>query len=265
MEITNGIAGAYNGGSTMFQTTDTSADVSQTEFLQLLITQLQCQDPMNPQDSQEFAAQLAQFTSLEELQNMNATMTQGVEADLMMTQTINNTMAASMIGREVHALGNTITLEYGAEPTLNYVLSGFAETVQVEIRDAAGSVIRRFEGHGYSSGDHQLNWDGCNSDGTRMPPGTYSFNVTATNNAGEQIQATPMIIGTIDGVRYGDSGAIFVVDGREIPFSAVMELSMPSTTTVIAPDEPVDDEDEDDPYIPIVPGDDPTYDGGEIT
>ncbi len=222
--------GGYSGGNNMFSVPQTDPAAQKAEFLELLITQLRHQDPMEPQDSQEFAAQLAQFTSLEQLQNISSTLQQGVEADLVLTQTINNTMAASMIGKEVHAAGNTIHLDQGQEVDLHYQLGDFADHVTVSILDAAGNTVRTLTADAVGSGNQVLTWDGSRATGEDALSGDYTFTVEAADNKGEAILATPIFIGTIEGVKYGDAGAIFMVDGREIPFSDVLELMMPDQT-----------------------------------
>ena len=212
------------GGNDMFTSNKDIGGVSQQEFLQLLITQLQHQDPMEPQDSQQFAAQLAQFSSLEQLQSLNDTSQQGVETNLMLTQTINNTMAATMVGKNVKALGNTIVLEHEGNPQLSFETGGFADNVEITIKDAAGQVVDTVTMNAVSKGDHTFTWDATKSDGSRLPPGEYSFSVTATNAAGEEIASDAVMVGMIEAVRYSSTGAIFIVNGKEIPFSAVLEL-----------------------------------------
>jgi len=212
------------GGNQMFNAPQDIGSVSQEDFLQLLITQLKNQDPMQPQDSQEFASQLAQFTSLEELQKLNSTSTQGVEANLMLAQTINNTMAATMIGKEVKAIGNTISLVEGEEPPISFQTGAFADDLKVTIQDAAGTTVKTIGMNSVAEGDHTINWDGTNDDGSVLPPGEYTFSVSATNAAGEEIAVDTVMIGMISAIRYTSAGAIFVVNGRDIPFSSVLEL-----------------------------------------
>lgn len=211
------------GGNEMFTHQNDIGGVSQQDFLKLLITQLQHQDPMEPQDSQQFAAQLAQFTSLEELRTLNSTSTQGVETNLMLAQTINNTMAATMIGKEVKAVGNKIDLEYGGQPSISFQTGGFADDVRISIKDAAGAEVDSITMSDVSQGDHTITWDPGD-----LPPGEYTFSVTATNVAGDEIATDTILMGVIEGVRYTSAGAIFIVNGREIPFSAVLELGQPT-------------------------------------
>ncbi len=227
------------GGSEMFDAVNTDiGGVSQQDFLQLLITQMKHQDPMEPQDSQQFAAQLAQFTQLEELQKLNSTSSQGVETNLMLAQTINNTMAATMVGKEVKAIGNKVVLEHGVDPQISFQTGAFADDVEITIRDAAGQVVDTIGMQSVSKGDHTITWDGEGHNGT-LPPGDYTFSLTASNVAGDEIATDTITMGLIEAVRYGKSGAIFVVNGDEIPFSMVMELGV-FNSEEITPSEPED-------------------------
>lgn len=223
MPITGDIS-ALAGGNQMYNTPQDSNAMAQSDFLQLLITQLRYQDPMEPQDSQEFASQLAQFSSLEQLQNISGTLQEGVTADLVLTQTINNTMAATLIGKDIKAFGNNIFLEPGSDTQINFQSSAFADTAEITIRDQAGQIVQVINMQSVSKGDHSIMWDGLNDDGESMPQGEYNFSVEASIASGDVIATIPMMIGIIESVRYSNAGAIFVVNGEEIPFSSVLEL-----------------------------------------
>lgn len=77
--------------------------LAKEEFLTLLLAQLKNQDPLSPMENHEFAAQLAQFSQLEELQNIDSSIEQGLEVDLILTTAINNTLAATVIGKSASA------------------------------------------------------------------------------------------------------------------------------------------------------------------
>ena len=87
-----------SSSSSTISSSDTNADISKSEFLQLMITQLQYQDPLNPTDSVDYSAQLAQFSSLEQLTNLNDKLSQLVETNYYLTQSVYNTMTTNLIG-----------------------------------------------------------------------------------------------------------------------------------------------------------------------
>ena len=112
------------------------------DFLKLLITKLTHQDPLKPMDDEAFVAQLAQFSSLEQLQNMNNSLDNSLEWDYLQMQTINNTMATNLIGREVKASYNGVYLDGNNQPTISFNSPQYAQRVNVQILDINGSVVR---------------------------------------------------------------------------------------------------------------------------
>ncbi len=199
-------------------------NMAKDDFLKLLITQLSHQDPMSPMESQDFAAQLAQFSSLEQLQGINSNIEQGVEADLILAQTINNTMAASIIGRSAKAIGDTVMIEADGTADLTFRLDGFAQDVKVTITDSNGDTVNVLTANNLSDGENNLSWDGKNSEGQTVQEGTYHFTVEATGIDGNDISVTPLIVGTATGIRYEDGKAILMINGEEVSFSSVVEI-----------------------------------------
>ncbi len=199
-------------------------NMAKDDFLKLLITQLSHQDPMSPMESQDFAAQLAQFSSLEQLQGIGANIEQGVEADLILAQTINNTMAASIIGRRAKAIGDKVMIDTYGGAEITFRLGGFAQDVKVTISDSNGDTVNVLTANNLSDGENNLSWDGKNSEGQTVQEGTYHFTVEATGIDGNAISVTPLIVGIATGIRYEDGKAILLIDGQEVPFSSVVEI-----------------------------------------
>ncbi len=101
------------------------------DFLKMMIAQLKHQDPLNPMDGTAFTAQLAQFSSLEQLQNLNTQMTSFTQQQ----QALGNSQAVNFIGKQVLAKGNTVSVD-GNPVTLGYDLAGDAVSGQVQVYDA---------------------------------------------------------------------------------------------------------------------------------
>ena len=156
------------------------------DFLTLLVTQLQHQDPLNPQDSTEFTAQLAQFSSLEQLGNVN----DNLEYLKLAMSSANNTEAVSLIGKQIIAAGNSIQLDDGAGVACNFELAGDTSAVAVNIYDTNGNFIRAFEGGALNAGAHALEWDGKDSEGKSVPDGAYTFEVLAVDYNNQMVNAT---------------------------------------------------------------------------
>ncbi len=195
------------------------------DFFRLLIEQLKNQDPLDPMKNQDFTAQLAQFSSLEKLENINANIEQGTQIDLVLTQAINNSAAATIIGKEVKAWGDEIHVKEGATSyDLNFNLESDAAKVTAEILDEDGNVVKTIKASELSNGDHTLTWDGTDANGGQVPEGTYTLRVQAWDGNDVEISAKEYTMGVIEGIRYQNGSAVLIVDGEEIPFSNVLEI-----------------------------------------
>ena len=111
---------AIQGSQASVATTASSAgpQLGREDFLKLLITQLQMQDPFQPIDNEDMIAQLATFSSLEQLEQMNAGLQDGLDMDLLLGQLLNNTMATNLIGRNAHVSSDHFTLGSNDEVTM---------------------------------------------------------------------------------------------------------------------------------------------------
>lgn len=196
------------------------------DFLKILVTQLRHQDPMNPLKSEEFAAQLAQFSSVEQLSNISKTLDNSVQLDLLLNQAITNTMAPSLIGRQVKAVGNSVSLRNGDPAQLHYRLSSPAEKATIEIRDANGVVVRKVDVQGLAQGDQMYEWDGKDDKGEKVQDGSYTFSVTASDANGNNVPAESYIIGVIDSIRYEDGSVLLGIGGLKIDVANVLEIGM---------------------------------------
>lgn len=223
MSTINNIQGI---GMSSAQTTSGSNSVlGQMDFLQLLMTQLSYQDPLSPMDSQEFSAQLAQFSQLEQLTQMNQNLNYSLQTNLLLAQSINNTMAATMIGQQVVAFGNEVELQDGNDAELNYKLNGSAQTVTITIKNSAGVTVRTIEAGPQSSGDRQYTWDGCDDNGEELPDGIYTFSVSAKTASGTTVQTTTYTTGTITGVSYVEGMAEFMVGSIQIALADIYRIT----------------------------------------
>jgi len=167
---------------------------------------------------------LAQFSSLEQLQSIGSNIEQGIETDLILAQTINNTMAASLIGKQAKAVGDEVKIGADGAANLTFRLNGFAQNVKITITDTNGDTVRVLDANNLSAGEHSLSWDGKNSEGQTVSEGTYHFNVEATDANGNSISATPLIVGNATGIRYEEGRAFLLMNGQEVPFSSVVEI-----------------------------------------
>ena len=193
-------------------------------FLELMIAQLRNQDPLDPMDGTEYAAQLAQFTSLEQLTNLNESMNRSIEADYFLSQSINNTLTATLIGNDVK-LASPILHNIGQDDVeFGYNLPVDASNVTVKIYNEHGALIKTINNENTPSGDHKLSWDFFDDNGNRVADGKYNFKIEANDAKGKSINVSSYGIGTIDGVRFGENGTSLIVGGIEYSLADIIEI-----------------------------------------
>lgn len=162
-------------------------------FLTLLTSQLKYQDPMSPMDTAQFTSQLVQFTSVEQQIKQN----KNLESLLAMQQTIQFASAANYIGKTVEANGRSVVLSNGAA-SFSYSLPSDAKSVSITIKTEDGTVVRSLRGN-TGAGNQTIAWDGRGDTGNRLPDGTYTYAVTATNANGQPILPQTGLKGIVDG------------------------------------------------------------------
>jgi flagellar basal-body rod modification protein FlgD len=201
----------------------TKTTLGKNDFMNLLITQMQNQDPMDPMSGSDYAAQLAQFSSLEQLTNINDNLTLSLGANSALSSSINNALAATFIGKNVRATAGSFQFNGTDSVNLGYNLPSSADNTTISIYDGAGNLVKTINGK-TNQGDNSSTWDGTNNNGQSVGSGTYTFQVSANDNAGAPLTASEYIYGTVSGVRYTANGTVFVVDGQEIPLSDILEI-----------------------------------------
>jgi len=205
-------------------TSASEASLSRDDFLQLLVTQLGNQDPLNPMDGQEFAAQLAQFSSLEQLININESMIQSGEINGLLAQSVNAGVAADLIGKTIEAEGDQFQYSGEDSTSLRFELFSAASDVQVEVYNPAGQLIRTESLSNLDSGQHTFEWNGFNEEGEQQLNGQYSFKVTATDPEGATVNSRTFISGTVDRVTYNQNGIFLWIGDTSINMGNVSSV-----------------------------------------
>lgn len=199
--------------------------LGQQEFLQLLVAQMRHQDPINPLDGAEFAAQLAQFNSVEQLISVNNGLEKLQDSQEMMSASLTNSMAASLTGKHVKALSNQVHLASAEGADIHYKLNNSASEVEMIIRNANGNEVRSETLQGVASGENNWTWDGRNNAGDRMPDGQYFIEVRASND-GNTVDSLTFIEGIASKVRYSGEGVFLTVNNVQIPIGDVEEVGI---------------------------------------
>ena len=199
------------------------SELGQQEFLQLLVAQMRNQDPINPMDGAQFASQLAQFNSVEQLISVNGGLSDLKSSQQMMSASMTNSMAASLTGKHVKALSNEVHLASGESANVQYKLNNSATEVEFIIRSENGSEVRRETVQGIASGDNTWVWDGMNANGDRMADGNYTVEVRA-ESGGTPVDSLVYIEGNVDKVRYSGNGVFLSLNNVQVPIGDVEEV-----------------------------------------
>lgn len=207
------------------------------EFLLLLTTQLENQDPTEPLDTNEFTNQLVMFVQAEQAVNTNT----NLEELISLQQDSSMSTAVSYIGKDVDAKGNAGQLDNSGYAQFTYELDAPANTATVVISDGAGRAV--YSGQGPTdSGKNSVLWDGINSfTGNVEPTGTYFINVVASNASGDKIESRTYTSGRVTSAQLVGDEMVLEVAGTNVKFTDVQAIREPEYITV---DEPVVDQGE---------------------
>ena len=195
ISVGNSLLGQYEVDQSRFAKGD---DLGKNEFLQLLVAQLNNQDPLAPQENGEFIAQLAQFSTVEGIEKMNSS----IDAMASSFQSSQALQASSMVGRTVVFPSDKAMLEPGTEFTGQLVLPQASPAVLVNVYDDAGSMVARVNLGAQETGIHDFVWDGLDSSGNPLPAGKYRFEAQASIN-GESTQLATLLPANVDSVSLG--------------------------------------------------------------
>jgi flagellar basal-body rod modification protein FlgD len=203
-----------------------STAMGKDDFLTLLITQLQNQDPLNPADSTEYTAQLAQFSSLEQLSNVNA----NLEYMQLYQASINNAQAVSFIGKEIIALGDGVRVTEGQAQSCRFELIGDASGVVVNIYDEGGKFVKAIEQGAMNAGRQTVAWDGTDQNGNAVADGDYTFEVQAVDAADQDVATVTYSSGLVEGVTFIEGVTYFLVGNQKISISDIVEVVQPENS-----------------------------------
>ena len=209
--------------STNSATTPVTAQktLGKDDFMKLLVAQLSHQNPLSPMDPQDFSAQLAQFSSLEQLTNVNSNLLDLLQAQ----QSVTNSSMINMIGKMVDVRGNTIEHTAGQTQNLNYVLDERAASAVVEVYDALGQLIAILQGTG-AEGNNTALWDGKDSSGNFVSNGNYTFRVSAFNSNGSAVDVKTYTKGNVSEVLFEGEDTFAIVNGNQVSIKDISRVSL---------------------------------------
>lgn len=188
-------------------------------FMKMMIAQLQNQDPLNPMDGTQFVAQLAQFSSLEQLQNLNDVM--GSLPTYL--GNFSNAQMANLIDNEATAKGNVIAVS-GSSANITYQLPSDIQSGIIKIYNSDGSLVDTVNIGSQKTGLQSTIWN-CSKQGT----GNYTYEISAVDKNGNEVTVDKMISGKITGVSFKNGASYLTINGQEVAFSDVVTINKATT------------------------------------
>lgn len=196
-----------------------------SQFLQLLTTQLQNQDPLSPMDSTEFTNQLVQFSQVEQQINSNAKLDNLVQLQLASISSV----ALGYVGMDISYISSEMSYDGETPVDISYALASEAITAKVNVYDEEGELIYSADAP-KSTGINKFTWDGKDKAGQPVEAGTYTVKIDALDKEEEPIENTTVVSGHVKGIET-QNGVVYVLVGeRAIPMSSIVNAKVPDTT-----------------------------------
>jgi flagellar basal-body rod modification protein FlgD len=213
-------ASSSSSSSSLSSSTGSTLAGNFQTFLQLLTTQLQNQNPLDPLDTNQFTQQLVQFAGVEQQLKTNDQLTQLVS----LQQTTQATQALGFVGKTAVVDGNTTALSSSSATWELNIPSSSAVTVT--IANSKGQTV--FTGnYSASAGNNQpFTWNGQGSDGTQWPDGLYTMTATAADSSGNPVAISTQVGGTVSSVDLTQTPPLLLINGQNYTVSQVKSIGV---------------------------------------
>lgn len=195
-------------------------ELDKDSFMKLFVTQLQNQDPLNPDDSAEMAAQLAQFHGLEQMMNVNKNLEKMQSSDA----TSRAVGLINFVGKDIKLESGKVRLEDGAISAAMFRLDGESVNTKLEIRDGAGVVVHSRDLGLQAPGEHLIEWNGLDNEGKKAKSGAYTIGIVAQDIGGNDLPAKMTTTVKVTGVDLQDAGGSFYTDMGKVRISEISSV-----------------------------------------
>lgn len=197
-----------------------SVQAMQNQFLTLLVTQMQNQDPLNPMDNSQITTQLAQLSTVNGINSLNTSMN-ALSSSMLSNQVL---QSAGLIGKHVLAPGSSMSLQNGTA-SYGVDLPQAVDKLTVTVTDQAGNTVKTLNLGAQQAGTLALQWDGMTDAGGQAPSGTYQFSVDASQG-GTAVKATTLAQDTVNSVSQNAQGALLnLANMGPVALSSVKQIS----------------------------------------
>jgi len=200
-------------------------DLGRDEFMHLFLAQLNHQDPLNPMDTTQFSSQLAQFSTLEQLFNVNENLKsiEEIQSNDSWYQVLD------LIGKEIQANSDNIYLDGKTATTGSFSMEEPAECV-VQIKDQEGYTVREIYLGVLDPGTHSFEWDGLDSNGDVHSSGLHSYQVSAVSRSGDIISVDKHIKGIVNRVNLNGNEPVIYVNDTPLGMSQIIDVNLSGTS-----------------------------------
>ena len=195
--------------------------LDQADFMRLMTTQLQHQDPLKPMDNSQMVAQMAQLSTVQGITDLNNTV-KGFQNAMSSDQILKG---AQLVGHDVLVPSTKLSLETEGTTT-GTVAAPSAGTITIDITDANGVKVDQLSVPASAAGEVAFEWDGTDADGKRMPPGSYTITATHTDGSGAQSKLNTYVQAEVESVTVGSDGLYLNLKGLgTAPLDYVLRIS----------------------------------------
>lgn len=196
-----------------------------SQFLSLLTTQLQNQDPLEPLDSNEFTQQLVQFSQVEQQINANQ------KLDDLVALQLNNAITTSLgyVGLDISYISAELAYDGENTTSIKYSLGANAAVSKINIFDEEQNLIQSVDAE-KTGGVHNFEWDGRDLLGNKVPAGTYIVSVDSLDLQEKVIDTTTVVTGRVKGIEQQNGVVYALVGDRAVATTAILNAQVPKTT-----------------------------------
>jgi flagellar basal-body rod modification protein FlgD len=204
---------------------DKGDGIDKEAFLNLLVTQLKNQDPLNPMDNAEFTSQTTAFSQLEQMMSMNTSLKSMLELQTSSGNAANPLVdAVNFIGKTIEYNSNTLVISDEGASAISFYSSDVAASAYVSIYNANGELVGGYELGGIAKGSNAFAWDGKGIGGVALPNGSYTFTVNAASADGSYVTVGTYGEGEVLGVKSANGEVYFEVQGGLVPAETVYSV-----------------------------------------
>ncbi len=199
-----------------------SNNLDKDAFFKLMLTQLKNQDPTNPLKNHEMAAQLAQFSTLEQMSNMNSTLTK-IEGKNSKPEDF---QALNLIGKTVAGdSSKVVRTQFDTDHDFNFTLPQDTHEAKIKVMNEKNEVVREYKLSNLKAGANKISWNGMNATGDKQAAGEYQFQIEAASADGKKLQVKSDFQGIISGLSFSKEGPVLQVGNQTIKMRDVRQIT----------------------------------------